>query len=101
MATVTVDIDPSEVIDEIDTDDLIDELKARAKRGRDALASSYVSQLGSANDEDRIREMVDAGAAQELLCFMSRLLEPKVGERLAAAYAKLPRDPATGRPVIQ
>ena len=101
MPYINVDIDASEVLPELDTDDLVKELRKRSKKG-DEVAVSALSELDVAERDARhIRDLVQEGAAHELLCFFDRLFYAKDAERLSAAYRNLPRDPDSGRPVIQ
>lgn len=97
--TVTVDIDIDEVLGELSDRDLIDEITDRG------LSMLGIAPKGTFTERDLsdMKDAAEAGRAWDLMAiFQSALgLSSRSQEAIAAAYAALPRDPDTGRPVIQ
>ena len=104
MTSVRISVDIDDIIDEIDTDDLVEELKARASYDKKAAAVVGVPVVEGIDKEDlRLARLALADGDAE--AFM-RLVGPTLrdadsDQRAAAVYAKLERDAVTGRPVIQ
>lgn len=97
--TVTAYIDVDDVLAELTDRDLIDEV---ADRGLSMLG---IAPKGTFTERDlsEMKDAAEAGRAWDLMAiFQSALgLSSRSQEAVAAAYAALPRDPESGRPVIQ
>lgn len=95
MATIRtyVEVDADEVLDELSDDDLLNELKSR---------KIDVPLFG--DREHLMRDIEDAaraGRAFDLLLLVQSAILPSTSPCKATPYESLPRDPITGRPVIQ
>ncbi len=95
---VTVHIDIDEVLGDLSDQDLIDELQERG------ITASGVAAKGAFTERDLLdlKDAAEAGRAWDTLAIVqSALCSGRLAQAVAAAYASLPRDPQSGRPVIQ
>ena len=90
--STTVDVDLDDVLDEISTDDLRAELKRR---------NLEAPQVFEGRFEEEIRAAADAGRAWDLLRLVQEAFSAETAYSRGERYAKLERDPVSGRPVIQ
>lgn len=96
---VNVDVDVGDVLDEVETKDLVRELRSRARDEGESLVAELTHGL-SAWDAEKLREAVKNDDGRRVIDLLAPLMFPA---RLPTpdAFSKLARDPATGRPVIQ
>lgn len=101
-ATVTaeVEVDVSEVLEEAPTEALTKELRSRAKDG-DIDARFYLDvENVREHDKEAIQHAIVSGAAQDLLAIMTRLARINRPVPGGLAYADLPRDIVSRRPLV-
>lgn len=98
MVTVTVDVDVDQVLEELSDDELLEAIKDRGL----FLTDSAPKGLFTARDLTDMKDAAEAGRAYDLLAIVQAAFCPsRPFDTIAATYAALPRDPASGRPVIQ
>ena len=98
---VNVDVDVDVVLEDIDTKHLVRELRSRAKETGEASLLDEVNQRLSAWDIEKLREAVKNDDGHRVIDILAPVMFPDRSGPKADKFAKLPRDPATGRPVIQ
>lgn len=93
---ISIDVPVDEVLDELSDDDLLEEVKRR----KASLLKSKLEEL-RLDDWKALRAAVADNDAAAVLEIVAPLVEPDHAATRLAQYAKLQRDPTTGRPVIQ
>ena len=97
---VSVDVNVDEVLDDIDTKDLVRELRSRARDEGESLVAELTNGL-SAWDAEKLREAVKNDDGRRVIDLLAPMMFPNRHGPTVDKFAKLARDPATGRPVIQ
>lgn len=98
---VNVDVDIEDVLEEADTKDLINELHRRNKADGDRFVRNELSRGLSAWDVEELKAAVLADDGRRVVDILAPVLLPSRTGPSVEQFAKLARDPATGRPVIQ
>lgn len=98
MVSVTVEVDADEILDELSDSELLEVIKDRGL----FLTDNAPKGLFTARDMTDMKDAAEAGRAYDLLAIVQAAFCPsRPLDTIAATYAALPRDPASGRPVIQ
>lgn len=101
---VTVDVEIHEVLDEVDTEDLVAELKSRSKTSEaaDAALRDMARMTGlSAWDWEKLLEAVRTDDGHRAIDLLRPILTNPTRLATPEALSALARDPVNGRPVIQ
>lgn len=103
-STVSVDVQIDEILPDIDTSDLIAELKSRSKTNEaanEALRSLHRMTGLSAWDWEKLVEAVKDDDGHRAIDLLQPILIRPTKFATPEALSALARDPVNGRPVIQ